>query len=117
MKNSTCYQKFYLRLGLLMTERSRWAKRYPDIIYCWAYQDGFLHAIERILALRKSGYYSHQCNPVNAARTYEFHLRPAKVRAREYGEVAYIDGYVAGHLYFLGDDALRRLTPRYYVYG
>jgi hypothetical protein len=93
------------------------AKRYPDIIYCWAYQDGFLHAIERILALRKSGYYSHQCNPVNAARTYEFHLRPAKVRAREYGEVAYIDGYVAGHLYFLGDDALRRLTPRYYVYG
>jgi hypothetical protein len=93
------------------------AKRYPDVIYCWAYQDGLQHAIDRILALRKSGYYSHRCNPVNAARTYEFHLRPAKLRGREYGEVAYIDGYVAGHLYFLGDDELRRLTPRYYVYG
>jgi hypothetical protein len=93
------------------------AKRYPDVIFCWAYQDGFRHAIDRILALQKSGYYSHRCNPVNAARTYEFHLRPEKLRGRHYGEVAYIDGYVAGHLYFLGDDQLRRLTPLYYVYG
>jgi SIR2-like domain len=93
------------------------AKRFPDLLYCWAYQDGLMHAIERILALGKSGYYSHQCNAVNAARTYQFHLRPTKLRAKQYGEVAYIDGYVAGHLYFLGDEKFRRLTPRYYVYG
>lgn len=93
------------------------ATRHPDVIYCWAYQDGLIHALERIWALRRSGYYSHRCNSVNAARTYEFQLRKERLLKREYPEVAYIDGYVAGLLYFVGSNEIRRLTPYYYLYG
>ncbi|MGC2434586.1 MAG: SIR2 family protein, partial [Desulfobaccales bacterium] len=34
----------------------------PDIIFAASYQDGIIHAFERIMALKGSGYYSHTCN-------------------------------------------------------
>jgi hypothetical protein len=92
-------------------------QRHPDAIYCLSYQDGLMHALGRILARRNTGYYSHSCNAMNAARTYKKTLRPEKLKARDYPDVAYIDGYVNGHLYFLVPDTTRGAVPIYYMFG
>lgn len=88
----------------------------PDIIYAATYQDGLIHAFERVLSLQNSGYYSHSCNITRTMRGYD-ELRKAKVKARKYWDVAYIDGYMNGLVYLLADQDTREALPLYYIYG
>lgn len=90
--------------------------KYPDVIYTLAHQDGMIHALERIEALRKTGYYSHRCNISNTMLGYEKKLLPEKRRQRKYEDIAYIEGYMDGHLYLLADNKLRRMFPFYFVF-
>lgn len=91
--------------------------KYPDLIYCLAYQDGLKHALMRIMTLRKSGYYSHKCNVARTIASYSKQVRVEKVRAGEYETAAYVDGYINGLLYFMMDDRGRSACPIYYVFG
>ncbi|MCK9344862.1 MAG: SIR2 family protein [Candidatus Pacebacteria bacterium] len=91
-------------------------KRVPSVIYCTSYQDGMIHAYERILALQKTGYYSHVCNIIKTLENYEI-LRKMKVKNRAYFDVAYIDGYLNGISYLWLSDKLRKTVPIFYLYG
>ncbi len=91
--------------------------KYPDAVYTLCYQDGLIHALERILALKKTGYYSHACNTAHAIRAYENEILPKKRRERRYHDVAYAEGYIDGHYFFIGDDEFRRQIPLYYAFG
>lgn len=93
------------------------ARTYPDVIFALSYQDGMIHALERILALKNTGYYSHACNPLASARTYQRRIRSDKLKRRRYHDVAYIDGYIAGLIYFVATDDERRQVPIYYAFG
>lgn len=93
------------------------ARHYPDVVYGLSYQDGMIHALERIIALKNTGHYSHACNVRKMARLYMDRIRPEKMKRRKYHDVAYVDGYVDGLIYFLADDDLRRQMPMYYAYG
>lgn len=88
----------------------------PDIIYSASYQDGLIHAFERILSLKNTGYYSHICNITRALHGYD-ELRKKKMKARKYWDVAYIDGYMNGMLYLGMDQDTRDALPLYYIFG
>ena len=87
-----------------------------DILYTTSYQDGLIHAFERILARQNSGYYSHICNITKTLRGYE-ELRRDKVKSKKYQDVAYIEGYTNGLLYLVFEQDTREALPLYYVYG
>ncbi len=88
----------------------------PAAIYCAIYQDGLLHALERIIDMKKTGEYSHICLVIGKLKEYE-RIRSEKVKSRQYTDVAYVDGYSNGLLYLLVDDRTRREVPIYYLYG
>jgi hypothetical protein len=87
----------------------------PDVVFAWSYQDGLIHALQRVLDLRKTGRYSHRCDVIRAARAYES-LRASKLRQRQYHDVAYIDGYVDGHVVWLEPTLVAKI-PFYYSFG
>lgn len=91
-------------------------KKHPDAVYANSYQDGLIHALERILKLRNTGYYSHRCKPRDTILSYE-DLQKEKRKAKRYHDVAYIEGYMNGLLFLLADDDMREAIPLYYVMG
>ena len=93
------------------------ARQFPDVIFGLSYQDGLVHALERILALKNTGYYSHACNPRNMARLYLGKIRADKMKKRRYHDVAYVEGYADGLVYFIADDELREMLPIYFTFG
>ena len=88
----------------------------PQMIYCAMYQDGLMHALERISDMKRTGEYSHRCHVVEKLRGYE-EIRRERVAARKYTDVAYIDGYSSGIMFLLLNREDRRLLPIYYLYG
>lgn len=101
----------HMRLSVSMDVRKN-----PEIIYAASYQDGLMHALERILAVKNTGYYSHECNINNSIRTYN-KIRKKKMKERVYHDVAYVDGYMNGMMYLIFPKSVRRAIPLYYIYG
>ena len=91
-------------------------RQYPEVIYTLFYQDGLRHALERILTMRATGYYSHLCNPRNLVLSYEGRRKMA-IRDRRFTEAAYLDGYMNGNVAFLAGPAMRRSVPFYFLHG
>lgn len=88
----------------------------PMIVYCAAYQDGLIHAFERILARAKAGEYSHKCAIAEQMRMYDL-IRSQKKQKGSYVDFAYVEGYMNGLLYLVADDQTRSHLPWYFVYG
>jgi len=88
----------------------------PEIIYSASYQDGLIHAFERILSRTRAGDYSHKCEVTLKLQKYNS-IRKENLRARRYLDVAYIEGYMNGLIYLLADDEGRKHLPFYFVYG
>ena len=88
----------------------------PDIIYCASYQDGLIHAFERVLSRASSGDYSHKCAVAAQVKKYEA-IHAENRRAGRFLDVAYIEGYINGLVYLLVDDEVRAHLPFYFVYG
>lgn len=95
--------------------RSGRKQDHPEMIYAAFYQDGLLHAFERIVSLWMTGYYCNVDNIDRVLRGYEA-ARKTKLASRAYKDVAYIDGYVCGHKYLISEETRKRL-PLYYVFG
>lgn len=89
--------------------------RSPEIILTLCYQDGLIHSFERILAMRKTGNYSNPQQVRIIINDYEI-IKTQKYNDGVYHDVAYIDGYITGLIYFLYNEELDRL-PCYYVFG
>ncbi len=91
-------------------------RKYPTAILTLNYQDGLMHALSRILARRSTGEYSNVHNIHRRLDSYET-IRRQHVRKKGYEEIAYIDGYLSGLIFFVGDSPTRRALPILYVFG
>jgi len=91
-------------------------RKYPQVVYCAAYQDGLMHAFGRILSGLHSGQYSHQCELARQLTKYES-IRAENLRAGRHVDVAYIEGYMNGLFYLVAGDEERAHLPFYFVYG
>jgi NAD-dependent SIR2 family protein deacetylase len=92
-------------------------KQHPAVIHTWAYQDGLLHALDRILALRTTGMYSDPSGLRGTLHSYE-HGRRGAIALRNYFDAAYIEGYQNGLMSIEMDpDLAYHGTPRYFVWG
>jgi len=90
----------------------------PETMYCAFYQDGLIHALERILHLRKLGTYSDGLAVFRRIEGYR-RKRTTAVRRRRYDDVAYIDGYATG-LVFVATfprSGPVEFPPLYYAFG
>jgi hypothetical protein len=88
---------------------------HPAVVYAASYQDGLRHTIERILAYKHTGEYSDPHHFFHRMESYE-RLRKGAVRAKQYYDVAYIEGYLNGNYCFI-DEENRDSLPMYFVFG
>jgi len=90
----------------------------PEVMYAASYQDGLAHSLERALAMRGSGEYSHTCRLSNVARSY-FQMLPDLRKAKRFADVAYVEGYINGLAYLLsiGSDKEKVRPPLYFAFG
>ncbi|MGG0940761.1 SIR2 family protein [Bacillus subtilis] len=114
------FGNIYEVLDLVQEEHTRLSnsfniKENPEIILTLCYQDGLIHSFERILAMRKTGYYSNPQQVEKIINGYEI-TKQQKYKDGVYHDVAYIDGYINGLIYFLYNEKLDWL-PCYYVFG
>lgn len=83
------------------------SQKFPLMIYSLAYQDGLMHAFDRVVTHRNTGEYSHPCKLRTVASAYES-LQKQKRSAGIYEDVAYIEGYVNAFIYLGIFDEWRR---------
>lgn len=91
-------------------------KQHPTVILTASYQDGLMHALERMNSQKHTGEYSCKNKFLNRLNGYE-DIRKHKMRSKKFTDVAYIDGYVNGLLLLLATAGDRRLVPVFYAYG
>lgn len=91
-------------------------RRYPAALMCGYYQDGLIHAFERMLERRGSGEYGHVHAIEQRFRTYEV-KRKQLVKEKKYHDAAYVIGYQNGLLHLICDDDVRDALPLYFIYG
>ncbi|ANF38789.1 SIR2 family protein [Bacillus velezensis] len=114
------FEDIYDVLELVQEEHTRISssfniKENPQVILTLCYQDGLIHSFERILAMRKTGDYSNPQQVRIIINNYE-NIKQQKYNKGVYHDVAYIDGYITGLIYFLYNEELDCL-PCYYVFG
>lgn len=90
----------------------------PQIIYAACYQDGVIHALQRIQKNRYSGEYSHPCRLHRLIVEYQ-HIQSEKRKAKSYTGVAYIEGYIRGLIYHLENcfESEDFEIPKYFAFG
>lgn len=88
----------------------------PEMAFSACYQDGLMHAFERIMVLKKTGEYSHRCDIERKAQRYE-RIRQHNIKMKRYLDAAYAEGYQNGLFYLLSDDKARKQLPYYYLHG
>lgn len=115
------YDKVSLLLFKVEYEHKRLSEeleinKYPEVIFALNYQDGLIHAFERILAYKKTGYYSHTCNIYCTLDEYH-NWRKIKLKKRVYEDVAYIDGYMDGLNSLISDTVIEEHFNLYYLFG
>jgi hypothetical protein len=91
-------------------------QRTPQVVITAAYQDGLLHAFDRMLAMAHTGQYSHTCEIVSQATKYERIIKD-NLRRHQYIDAAYAQGYFNGITYLLLDDRRRKTLPLYFGFG
>ena len=89
---------------------------HPEVIYAHSYQDGLLHAFERVLARFKTGEYSDPTRIEALIGAYE-PIREAKMREGAYWDVAYINGYTNALAWLVSPEEDRAGLPMFFVFG
>jgi hypothetical protein len=89
---------------------------HPETIFTMFYQDGLIHAFEHIIGRKNSGKLSNEEYVSHLIHSYE-KTQKDFLDAKRYGDVAYIEGYKNGLLYFVFDDKERAALPMYYLFG
>lgn len=104
-------------LGLIRREHSRLAKNVnlleqPEVIYCLSYQDGIIHAFEHFL--HHVDYGESLCeNKIHRVLVGYERLIKKKKAQRKWFDVAYLKGYLNGHIFVLTSKEESRYFPRY----
>lgn len=85
---------------------------YPEFMYTLSFQDGVIHALERILEMYKTGEVSMKEVIQQQIEAYK------KLRIKsDYFDKAYIDGYVEGLKIFAIEEIETKDFQFYYLYG
>jgi NAD-dependent SIR2 family protein deacetylase len=90
--------------------------KHPDSLYSLAYQDGLLHAFERLLVTKKTGQNSCAQKMINTIKSYDVLIKE-RLHKGNYVDVAYFTGYQSALIYFLSDKKGRRQMPMYFLFG
>ena len=109
----TAYERVYKARRSTLGIDSR---GHPENIFSLVYQDGLMHGLEDVIGSKKSGRFSNKCTLMQMIRTYE-RWQKEYLAARNYWEVAYIEGFMNGLLYFLSSDKKDPKLPLYYLFG
>jgi hypothetical protein len=91
-------------------------RKLPAAVLCGTYQDGLIHAFERMIVRRATGEYSHIHHVERFISTYE-RRREELVREKRYHDAAYAEGYQNGLVYLINSPRDRVWLPLYFVYG
>jgi hypothetical protein len=89
---------------------------HPEVIYAHSYQDGLLHAFQRVMARFKTGEYSDPTRIEALIGAYE-PIREAKAREGSYWDVAYINGYCNALAWLVSPEEDRAGLPTFFVFG
>jgi hypothetical protein len=90
--------------------------RHPEMLFSAFYQDGVEHACGAIIHGAVGGKASHHCYIRQLLETYT-QLQEERRRHRNYGDVAYIEGYMNGILYPALTKSNPEIFPKYYLFG
>ena len=88
----------------------------PEVIVSACYQDGLLHALERIMSRKMTREYSCADRIIQLIKIYQDMMKE-RLRAKLYHDVAYIEGYISRLFYLLANEDERDSIPRYYLFG
>jgi hypothetical protein len=75
-----------------------------------------MHALDRAQSRARTGEYSHRCALVIKFQQYE-QIRKARLRERNYWDVAYTEGYMNGLMLLTADEDLTRAIPTHFLFG
>ncbi len=91
-------------------------KEHPDLLYTVAYENGFMHALNRIAMTRNSGEYG--CGPHIFAmiKSFDPSIKTA-LRKKHYVQAALLTGFQAGLVFYLSSPEDRKKVPLYYMHG
>jgi hypothetical protein len=88
----------------------------PSCLYALCYQDGMMHGLERVMARKSSGEYSHVSFLRDKVRTYTI-IRKDKLSRGRYADVSYIDGYIDALLFLEASPQERKCWNHYSLPG
>jgi NAD-dependent SIR2 family protein deacetylase len=74
--------------------------QHPLLIFILSYQDGLIHALQRIIRMRRTGEYHSQMAVQARVHNYEHRIEELS-RAKDYWNAAYALGYQSGLLFLL----------------
>jgi len=91
-------------------------RRNPENFFSLMYQNGLMHGLEDVMASKKSGRFSDAHYWSRVKNSYRI-LQKRYSKKRNYKEVAYIEGFINGLLYFIFSDEDRLTLPLYFLFG
>lgn len=90
----------------------------PQIVYASCYQDGVIHALQRVQKNMHSGEYSHPCRLIDLIKKYK-KIQSNKRKEKIYTDFAYVEGYIRGLIFHLRncfeEDDFK--IPKYFAFG
>lgn len=89
-------------------------KKNPEVLYCSSYQEGLIHAFERISVMKTSGEYSDAHHLSHMIQNYEV-IQKKRLKDKRYYDIAYIEGYINGLIYFMEEELID--FPTHYIFG
>lgn len=93
------------------------SRRYPEVIYCLAYQDGICHAFDRCIQLYETGNYNIP-GMLNRSLKYYDEIVKSKKTQGNYWDTAYFKGYMNGLMYILlcgENNPMSNSLPMFYL--
>jgi hypothetical protein len=90
--------------------------KHPNSLYSLWYQDGLMHAFQRLLTTKKTGENSCAVHMIKIIKSYDVLIK-RYLHERNYPDVAYFTGYQAGLIYFLSDKTGRKSLSIYFLFG
>ena len=108
-------------LHLMLREHMQLAKKIkfqdqPEMIYCLSYQDGVIHAFEHFLHHVDYGESLCKSKIGSILESYESIIKKKRAKKRWF-DVAYLRGYLNGHIFVLLSEEESIHFPRYFDLG
>lgn len=91
-------------------------KEHPAVIYSAAYQDGIVHACQRIVTRSKSGDYMTEGSVLHRLHSYDG-IAERMIDEERWFDLAYVDGVLMGISSMLMSERDFRKMPLYYLIG